>query len=352
MKPNFSIKKGILIVSISFLISICSFSQSNNPILNYNHFVNSLNNHYGLFPYKNINWDSLTTYYYQHISDETSPDTLFFTLSRLASGLRDKHLWIDNEKYAYNYSIGKVVLTTQMDSIFASRRIYKNINLIKSKYLNNEFYSSEINNLLVGKISPKIGYLSLDWFDSNLSKTDSVVSNTLNFLSGCNYLIIDIRNNIGGTDSSALAFANYFVRTKYCYQISKTRIGIDADTYSDPIYWKTTPKNLSFSKKIIVLINRYSISAAETFSLALKNQPHIKFLGEPSAGAFSDAEDEFLPNGWHFSYSIGVWTDCNGILWEEIGIQPDIKLVIDDKGTSNTDKFIEQAIIVFRNDLF
>jgi carboxyl-terminal processing protease len=323
MKPMSFIKKYLIVFVLS-LISLNGFPQNSNPVINYNHFVAFLKGHYGLFPYKNINWDSLSTYYSRFVNDSTSSDSLFFLISRLAGNLRDKHLWIDNEKYAYNYSIGKIALIRQMDSIFASRHEYKNVNLIRSGYLNNKFQTSEINNFLYGKIGMDIGYLSLDWFDKNVNVVDSVMTVIINSFSDCNALIIDIRNNIGGTDSSALTVANHLVKSRQCYQISRIREGDSVNYYSDPVYWYINPDNVHFSKPVFVLINRYTISAAETFLLALKGQKHIRFLGEPTAGAFSDAEDSNLPNGWHFSYSIGVWTDSNGNLWEEKGIRPDI----------------------------
>jgi carboxyl-terminal processing protease len=336
--------KKILFGFVFSLISICSVSQNNNPKENYIYFVKYLTEHYGLFPYKNINWDSLSNHYSRFITNETSSDSLFFTICRLASHLKDKHLWIDNDKYVYNYSISKVVNTKQVDSIFSSRTIFKNTDLIKSKYLGNQYLSLKTNNILVGKIDPYVGYLSMDWFDNDVHKVDSIVANIIISLSDCNYLIIDIRNNTGGTDSSALAVANHLVKKGNCYLISKIRSGGKADSYMEPIYWKTTIGTVSFNKPILVLINRFSISAAETFSLTLKSQTNIKFMGEPTAGAFSDSEDAYLPNGWHFTYSVGVWTDCKGYLWEEKGIQPDIRLKDIHEKTKNIDPYLEQAL--------
>ncbi len=329
-----------------FFLSLSSYSQINNPRINYWHFVKTLSEHYGLFPYKNIDWDTLSNNYSKYLTDDTSPDSLFFIMSRLADNLKDKHLWIDNEKYVYNYSVGKVVFTKQVDSIYSSRQKYKNEDLIKHQYLNNKYYTFKTNNFLFGKIGTDIGYISIDWFDKNVHKVDSVVSNIIESLSDCSYLIIDIRNNTGGTDSSALAVANHFVKTGKCYQISKIRRGHLFNDYSEPVYWTTTVNDVSFNKPTIILINRFSISAAETFSLALKNQEYIFFLGEPTAGAFSDSEDAYLPNGWHFTYSIGVWTDCNEYLWEEKGIQPDIMLRSNDN-IKNKDPYLEKALHEF-----
>ncbi len=333
-------------ITLTLLISLNGYTQNNNPVTNYNTFIRTLNEQYGMFPQKKINWDSLCAYYGGLISPQTTEDTLFFTMCKLASHLRDKHLWIDNEKFAYNYSLGKIALTSQMDSIFAARRIWKDEEVIKHTYLNKSFFSSSTDNIIAGKVDRKTGYISLDWFDGDLIKSDSAITQALKSLSGCNNLIVDIRNNRGGTDSSSLLIANYLVSTNHCYQISKIRDNSNVSGYSEPIYWHTNPV-LKFSyQKIVVLINRYTISAAETFCLALKDQPGILFLGEPSAGAFSDAADAFLPNGWHFSYSIGVWTDCHGELWEEKGIQPDMTMNIADPRSEPRDAYMDQALLI------
>jgi C-terminal processing protease CtpA/Prc len=163
-------------------------------------------------------------------------------------------------------------------------------------------------------------------------------------LRSCNSMIIDIRNNTGGTDSSALAVANHFIKKNLCYQISRTRKSNYNYSYGKPKFWHTHSDSEAFINPVIVLINRYTMSAAESFSLALKSQSHVTFLGEPTAGAFSDSEDAYLPNGWHFTYSVGVWTDGNQVLWEEKGIQPDIGMTDCSGDNKNSDPYIEQAL--------
>jgi carboxyl-terminal processing protease len=340
--------KTLLAASLIMISVLCN-SQDRNPVINYNFFTKFVKENYGMFPYKNANWDSLTTFYSKYVTNETSEDSLFLIIARLAGNLRDKHFWVDNDKYAYNYSIGKVFPTNKIDSIFKSRRSLKNRALIETKYLKNEFDSSFVNNILYGRIDGNIGYLSLDWFDQNLKNVDSVMAVIMIYLKNCNSLILDIRSNIGGCDPSAFTLANYFVNEDKCYQIVRHRKLDQEFSYSEPVTWFTRHHEESFTKPIIVLINRYTISAAESFSLAMRNFNHIKFLGEPTAGAFSDAEDAYLPNGWHFSYSIGVSTDCQGILWEEKGVPPDITISDSRTKSASSDPFIEQALLELKS---
>ena len=53
-------------------------------------------------------------------------------------------------------------------------------------------------------------------------------------------------------------------------------------------------------------------SAAEVLALALAGQPHIRSVGRPSVGVFSDMMEATLPNGWRFSLSHEVYRDAKG----------------------------------------
>jgi len=317
--------RQVTIISvILFWLLLPGYNQEKSPTFNYQYFVSFIRENYGLFPYKNVDWDSLGRHYAQYVGEETDPDSLFRVLSLLAEYLKDKHVWLDNDRFAYNHSLGRVVPVNRMDSIFRTRESHKKLDMIRSKYLKNRCDSSGINDCLYGMAGPGIGYLSVNRFDQDVRKVDSTMQHIMDLFRDCRSLIIDIRNNRGGTDSSALTVANFLVLSDACYQIARIRKNKDNEDYSAPRIWSTSRKSRPFIGQVIVLINRYTISAAESFSLALKTQPHIRFAGEHSAGALSDAKDGYLPNGWHFTYSTGAWTDCNGNIYEEKGIQPDI----------------------------
>jgi C-terminal processing protease CtpA/Prc len=73
----------------------------------------------------------------------------------------------------------------------------------------------------------------------------------------------------------------------------------------------------------VLLINRDTFSAGETFTLVMRVLPRVTIVGESTVGVFSDTADALLPNGWQFIYSIGVWRDAQGHLWEGQGVPPD-----------------------------
>ena len=76
----------------------------------------------------------------------------------------------------------------------------------------------------------------------------------------------------------------------------------------------------------MLLIDRDTFSAGETFALAMRVLPNVTIAGEATVGAFSDANDAVLSNEWKLTYSIGVWRDARGNLWEGKGLPPDIEL--------------------------
>ncbi|MEQ9440881.1 MAG: S41 family peptidase [Cyclobacteriaceae bacterium] len=67
---------------------------------------------------------------------------------------------------------------------------------------------------------------------------------------------------------------------------------------------------------MLLLTNRYTISAGETFTLAMHSFNQVTQMGDTTTGAFSDAVGRELPNGWMFSLGdrggvseLYVWSD-------------------------------------------
>jgi C-terminal processing protease CtpA/Prc len=96
---------------------------------------------------------------------------------------------------------------------------------------------------------------------------------------------------------------------------------------------------------VVLLINRDTFSAAETFTLAMRVLPKVTIAGEPTAGAFSDAHDSTLSNGWQLTYSIGEWRDAQGNLWEGCGFPPDVVVPLPkDNTASRCDPVLEWVL--------
>jgi len=106
---------------------------------------------------------------------------------------------------------------------------------------------------------------------------------------------------------------------------SRVRYGPRHDDFDSPRYWYVQPRGpLQFTGPTLLLVNRFSESAADYFTLALRILPHVTILGEGTGGAFSAQFPDKLPNGWTFWVAWQVARDPEGNCWDGIGVPPDL----------------------------
>jgi carboxyl-terminal processing protease len=75
---------------------------------------------------------------------------------------------------------------------------------------------------------------------------------------------------------------------------------------------------------VIVLTSDYTVSAAETATMALRALPSTIQIGQPTRGVLSDKLEKVLPNRWTFSLSNEVYVDPKGEVFEVRGVPPDV----------------------------
>jgi tetratricopeptide (TPR) repeat protein len=110
--------------------------------------------------------------------------------------------------------------------------------------------------------------------------------------------------------------------------VTRIRNGPKHDDFTSPRYWHTEPKGpRQFTKPIVLLTHRWTISAGDCFALAMRALPHVTNLGEFTSGAYSDEYWDKLPNGWDACVANKLYLDNEGRCWEGMGTPPDIRLV-------------------------
>jgi C-terminal processing protease CtpA/Prc len=88
-------------------------------------------------------------------------------------------------------------------------------------------------------------------------------------------------------------------------------------------------KQPRFTGKIILLTGRNSVSAAETFTMALMGRtPAVTRVGENTQGVFSDVLGRRLPNGWRFGLPNEIFLTEAGKTFDGPGIPPDIAVPV------------------------
>lgn len=165
-------------------------------------------------------------------------------------------------------------------------------------------------------------YLQLTSFGENTAKT---TANVLKGLESYHKLIIDVRNNSGGYQDSLLEVAGIFLPddTEVMKEIDKNG---DVETFA----CKFNTKYLNFDK-IFILINENTASAAEVFSICMKEQHNnTTLVGKKTYGKGVVQSNFPLSDGSYLKLTTSYWTSPYGVSLKNEGIKPDIELDLKD----------------------
>ncbi len=111
------------------------------------------------------------------------------------------------------------------------------------------------------------------------------------------------------------------------------------DLYIEP----TTER--PFTRDVYVLTSRLTISAAETFTLAMGSLPTVTLVGEPTNGMLSDAWFAAMPNGWLVSLANEQYLSVDGVQYKGLGVQPDVELVFSAETFADGQDLILEAVL-------
>ena len=115
------------------------------------------------------------------------------------------------------------------------------------------------------KLSSKVGYIDVR---SMMDGVDKQFSKALKSLSSLPFLIVDIRNNTGGSSSVGDFIAQHLIKGE--------RTVWDGTTLS--------PSADGYKGKVIILSGPVTVSAAESFLITMKESGDAIVVGTPSAG--------------------------------------------------------------------
>jgi len=89
--------------------------------------------------------------------------------------------------------------------------------------------------------------------------------------------------------------------------------------------FETTPhQGMVYLKPVYLLTSELTASAAEVFTLRMRELPHVVQVGETTQGVFSDSTEKGLPNGWILAMSTETYRDPAGRNYEGAGLAPAI----------------------------
>lgn len=310
--------KFSLLIPLFLLLMSCEKTfkpePQNSPVGVFENLWSSFDEQYALFDERAVNWDAQYSKYRPLISETTSDDQLFSLLSQMLASLDDGHVSLTapgRDVFFANY-----IRQHQIDdSLFE-------LNIIRNDYLVNSEEGSE-ESYLYGKISGKnIAYIYFGHIGENLKVTDDFLEQ----FEDAESLIIDLRHNSGGDFTYAFEAFGRFTEIERPVFRSRTKNGPEQNDFTPWHQWSLEPESPHVGKPIVVLTDRYTISAGERAVMALKTLPNVVQMGDTTNGAHGTMIGRELPNGWFYSLVPQETLLNDGKTYEGIGLAPDVRV--------------------------
>ena len=138
-------------------------------------------------------------------------------------------------------------------------------------------------------------------------------------------IIIDLRNNSGGYQSSVKEIAGLFVGNNEVYLRQVDSLGNETSDVTSCI------KTYDNFDNIILLVNNQTASAAEVFTICLKEHlDNVIIVGETTYGKGVIQTTHYLANGGVLKFTSFNWYSPNGVSINKVGINPDVGIKLDD----------------------
>ena len=164
--------------------------------------------------------------------------------------------------------------------------------------------------------------MELSSFGNNTAKE---CMNYLDQYSNYDRIIIDLRSNTGGYQTSVKEIAGLFIGNNQVYLRQKNSDGVET---ADLTVCEKTYDNL---KKYVLIVNGETASAAEVFAICLKEQlEDVTIVGEKTYGKGVIQSTNYLLNGGVLKFTSYNWYSPNGVSIQNEGIKPDIEVKLSD----------------------
>lgn len=311
-----------------------SLEQDDDYVGNFEAVWTALDEHYCYFDQKGVDWDEVYARYYPLVRDSVSnPVQLFNLLDCMLDELRDGHTnlytpfnvaryWAWNEQYPPNFDE----------------------NLLERYYLGTNYWIA--SSLRFGVFAADtVAYIRYSSFASAVGETN--LDYALAALGYAKGLIIDIRDNGGGSLTNVPLIANRFATEKTLYGYMKHKTGKGHNDFSKPeaLYLEPQAGRIDWDasvRPVVVLTNRSTFSAANNFVAAMRSLSGtlttdslgrrypklISIIGDRTGGGGGMPFETVLPNGWTLRFSACPLLDHRERDTEE-GIDPDYRVDMD-----------------------
>ena len=177
-------------------------------------------------------------------------------------------------------------------------------------------------------------------------------------ISKCKGLIVDVRNNLGGSDAIASRIVSCLIDTPvkspvnhYFYYVpANIPWGRESVSWTSRD-WEIKPREgKRYLGPLVVLTGPATHSSAEDFVIELKQTGRTIIVGEKTSGGAGGTLAFTLPGGGEFALSTFKATYPDGREYMKVGIQPDVRVKVKlDDIVHGHDNVLERGIDVINN---
>lgn len=294
--------------------------EDNTALNNFELFWKDYNEHYANFRVKNIDWRAEYELYRPRLDATSTEEDLYNVMVPMLDRLNDGHVELitwreDLPEFESGFA---AELFNSGDYVFDQ-------GLVRRNYL--ESVLGDIDGIIIhGMLPGNIGYMYWGEIpEMDLPFVKEIMDGMMADFADTDGIIIDIRDNNGGEDEAGRLIAGYFTNDEPLYMLSRYKTGPGADDFEPMREWRVADRGVpAYDKPLVLLTDRYCISAGETFALALRELPQVTMVGDTTTGAFSDTVNRELPNRWFYRIPVAEVFDARGRSWEGIGLPPDL----------------------------
>ena len=332
---------------------------ANDPLTNFDIFWTTFDEHYPFFALKEANWRRVRDQLRPKVTDATTREELFDIFKSMVEPLGDAHTFIAAGSQKLRFG-GRRKDATHVDAA-ARKRIQE---IIETNYLHAKPKSWCNGRVGYGVIADSIGYLRITAFggytlnpdfDSQIKALEASLDDLFNQADNLTGLVVDVRINGGGSDLLGVTVANRLATNEYLAFRKKARSdAADPTRFTEQQDTRVRPSDRPhFHGKVVLLTSGETISAGETFSMALMGRtPAVVRVGQHTQGVFSDVLDRKLPNGFRFGLPNEIFLTEGNEAFDGPGIPPHVSVEVFSANDleAGRDTALEKALELMRQE--
>jgi carboxyl-terminal processing protease len=268
------------------------------------------------------------------LNDEVTRERAVSALRALLTGLDDPHLELDAEVDGEDQGLVQSQGPT-LDRVHArpGDRPERSWLIawrdgVEQRILAGQGHAAANDRVFWG-VNDGIGYLTILTMggfdpedDESFGPLDAALDEAMVAFAGARAVIVDVSNNRGGYDLVSRRIAGRFAdRPRFAW----AKRAWNSGEHAQPVEVRPVqgPRYLG---TVVLLTSDITVSAGESFTLAMRALPSVTHVGTRTRGALSDQAPVTLPNGWRFAMPGELYTDPDGRNLEGVGIVPQRRL--------------------------